>query len=313
MIIQNTSARLPVKLITSTGTNATGIVVANIKNGVVQVIKEDGTTATYALTLGVNWFEVDSTQSPGLYQVIIPSGATNVLGQLVYTIYASAAGFVDFAGTELVSLTPAVQADVAAIKAKTDNLPASPANEVTSLAIKAKTDNLPATPADQATSLLIKTKTDLLPASPANEVTVAAIKAKTDLIATTAVSSQADVNAARDSVKGAQLLDISTIAGGTTFVSGTDNLHQIRVNEGGAAGIAAAVWDEIAQNHLIAGSMGEAMNFMRAALAGNQIIDVTAAKLTFYAADGVTPVVSFWLQDENGKPSVNNVKKRIKV
>lgn len=47
-------------------------------------------------------------------------------------------------------------ADIAAIKAKTDNLPASPANEVTSAAIKAKTDNLPATPADEATSTTIK-------------------------------------------------------------------------------------------------------------------------------------------------------------
>ncbi|MBA7676954.1 hypothetical protein ES703_85200 [subsurface metagenome] len=42
------------------------------------------------------------------------------------------------------------QADVAAIKAKTDNLPASPADEAgLVVAVKAKTDNLPTDPASQ--------------------------------------------------------------------------------------------------------------------------------------------------------------------
>lgn len=79
--------------------------------------------------------------------------------------------------------------EIAAIKAKTDNLPASPANEATLTtiagyidtevaAIKAKTDNLPASPANEATLTTIagyidtevaaiKAKTDNLPASPA--------------------------------------------------------------------------------------------------------------------------------------------------
>lgn len=63
-------------------------------------------------------------------------------------------------------------AGIAAIKAKTDNLPATPADQTTSLAIKAKTDNLPATPADQTTSLAIKAKTDNLPTDPASNTVV---------------------------------------------------------------------------------------------------------------------------------------------
>jgi len=48
----------------------------------------------------------------------------------------------------LATVATYVDTEVAAIKAKTDNLPASPANEVTVAAIKAKTDNLPSDPAD---------------------------------------------------------------------------------------------------------------------------------------------------------------------
>lgn len=71
----------------------------------------------------------------------------------------------------------------AAIKAKTDNLPAAPASETTSAAIKARTDLIPAAPASEgnvtavgALATAIKAKTDALPASPANEATVAAVQ-----------------------------------------------------------------------------------------------------------------------------------------
>lgn len=89
-----------------------------------------------------------------------------------------------------------VDTEVAAIKAKTDNLPASPANEATLstiasyidtevAAIKAKTDNLPASPANEATLTTIasyidtevaaiKAKTDNLPSDPADASDIAA-------------------------------------------------------------------------------------------------------------------------------------------
>jgi cell division protein ZapA (FtsZ GTPase activity inhibitor) len=101
-----------------------------------------------------------------------------------------------------------VDTEVAAIKAKTDNLPASPANEATLAtiasyvdtevaAIKAKTDNLPSDPADASdiaasfSSIVtqlntiaayvdtevaaIKAKTDNLPSDPASESTLTTI------------------------------------------------------------------------------------------------------------------------------------------
>jgi hypothetical protein len=106
--------------------------------------------------------------------------------------------------------TAPANSDIAAIKAKTDNLPASPASEAsvtarptlaqieastvlakeaTSSGIKAKTDNLPADPASETTVLTrlaassyvapansdiaaIKAKTDNLPADPASQTNV---------------------------------------------------------------------------------------------------------------------------------------------
>jgi len=52
------------------------------------------------------------------------------------------------AGASMSADIAAVKTDTAAVKTKTDNLPASPANEATSTAIKAKTDALPPDPAD---------------------------------------------------------------------------------------------------------------------------------------------------------------------
>ena len=90
-------------------------------------------------------------------------------------------------------------ANITAIKAKTDALPASPAatGDIPSAniaAIKAKTDNLPASPAatgdiPSANIAAIKAKTDNLPASPAAtgdipSANITAIKAKTDLLNT---------------------------------------------------------------------------------------------------------------------------------
>lgn len=116
------------------------------------------------------------------------------------------------AKTDNLPAAPANEVTSAAIKAKTDNLPAAPANEVTSAAIKAKTDNLPAAPANEVTSAAIKAKTDLLPASPANEVTSAAIKAKTDNLPSDPAD-ESVVEAAINAAASAILVVLGTPAG----------------------------------------------------------------------------------------------------
>lgn len=97
---QNTAVRVPVKLQNATGDDKTGIVVADILNSKAQVIKANGTKADINLVLNTNWFELDSTQSKGVYQLLIPSNLTDILGPLMYTIYPAVAGtFNSFTGS----------------------------------------------------------------------------------------------------------------------------------------------------------------------------------------------------------------------
>jgi hypothetical protein len=104
MIVQGQAAKVPVKLITPAGDDINGIAPAAIKNGVAQVIKADGTTQSISLVANTNWFEIDSTQSKGLYQLLIPNTATGQLGILAYTVYPAATQFIPFVGTTSVGI-----------------------------------------------------------------------------------------------------------------------------------------------------------------------------------------------------------------
>jgi len=117
-------------------------------------------TAVLTQTLATNLYSLVSTIQTQTTAASIAAAVWNA----IQTSYVVVGSF----GAALQGLIGSI---VAAIKAKTDNLPASPANEVTVAAIKAKTDNLPASPANEVTVAAIKAKTDNLPALPANEVT----------------------------------------------------------------------------------------------------------------------------------------------
>jgi cell division protein ZapA (FtsZ GTPase activity inhibitor) len=138
--------------------------------------------------------------------------------------------------TQLGTIDDFLDTEVAAIKAKTDLIPASPATESTLItiasyidtevaAIKAKTDALPSDPADQsaltATMATLATAANLATLTGYVDTEVAAIKAKTDLIP----ASPAAVG------------DIPS-----------------------AATIADAVWDEAIAAHAASGSTGAALS-----------------------------------------------------
>lgn len=261
MIKQSTQTRLPVRLLTPAGANATGILPAAVLNGSAQIVTSDGNKSTIALINNTNWFEVDSVQSPGLYHLQVSATDTNTIGNLQYTIYPSGVAFLPFVASDTVDI------DISAIKAKTDNLPASPASEVTSTAIKAKTDLIPATPA-----------------------------------------SQADVTAARDAIRGAQNLDISTIAGGNTFVANTDNLHQIKISAGGTD-----PWASLVSTYNTPGTLGYAVKMIQQVLAGNSKITVDNKRLVVYDVDGTTILGQWYLKNETGAPSIFSIYERTKV
>lgn len=91
IVRKDTAVRLPVLLLDAIGAGKAGVVPSDVLGGLARVYKADGTATTFALTAGVNWFEIDSTNAPGLYHVLVPSGQTNVLGpmQVVFRPAAS--------------------------------------------------------------------------------------------------------------------------------------------------------------------------------------------------------------------------------
>lgn len=143
-----------------------------------------------------------------------------------------------------------------------------------------------------------------------SDVLSSLIKAKTDLIGTGTVASAADVNSARDSIKGAQNISISEIAGGASFVQADDNLHEIKQAIGGGG---SNPWDELLANHNLTGSFGAAIRLIQQAVAGDQKIVTTTARLQIIDTDGVSVLREFYLLDENNQPSVNNTKYRRRV
>ena len=105
MLRYNTAERIKVTLITSLGAPKTGLIATDFKASSVYLYKSDGTKTTIALTLGVNLFEADSTDAPGVYDILLTSTHTNTLGTICISIQPAAAAFVATYFTETVEDT----------------------------------------------------------------------------------------------------------------------------------------------------------------------------------------------------------------
>lgn len=93
MFRTNTAQRVAVRLYTPAGTPATGIVPADVKGGVARVVTPSGSVVGVTLTAGVNWFEIDATNIPGLYHIALTAGNLNVTGPIQVAITPDAAAF----------------------------------------------------------------------------------------------------------------------------------------------------------------------------------------------------------------------------
>jgi len=86
IIRKDTAIRLPVRCIDVAGSGVAGLVPTDFNDGTTQgnvtVVKGNGTLATIILVAGVNFFEISSSAAPGLYHVLVPLTATNVVGTL---------------------------------------------------------------------------------------------------------------------------------------------------------------------------------------------------------------------------------------
>lgn len=183
----------------SDGSGKTGLVAANLTVSHTrvgtnnQVVLTDVTSSLNdlaTLTTAFNAWglkEVSSTLAPGLYRLdignpVFASGAWTAIVYIMITTSSAAAIPLEF------DLVVDVSGDIAAIKAKTDNLPVDPADAsdiaTEFAAVRAKTDTLPADPADASDITGQFTTVNSL---------VSAVKATTDQIRFT-VANQIDSN-----------------------------------------------------------------------------------------------------------------------
>jgi hypothetical protein len=97
IVRKDTQVRLPVRCIDAEGEGVAGMLPADITDGTtggnVTIVKGDGTLASIVLVNNTNWFEIHATKAPGLYHVVVPSSATNVLGTLQLCVLPAAADF----------------------------------------------------------------------------------------------------------------------------------------------------------------------------------------------------------------------------
>jgi len=239
----NTIESLTFILRDSVGAPVTGALAADFKGGNLFLYKADNTKVSIALTLGTNFYEVDATDSPGLYSIVIPASSLSQLGTVTFSIQPAAAVFV----------------------------------------------------------------------SQVIEKTVSNISSKTDLIGTASVSSLADVNAARDAIRGAQSLDISTIAGGVSFIP-TDSLHNLKQTlMGFNTTLAAAVWEELLASHLTPNTLGELMNILLGVLTHRIKVDNVSKQLILYRADSTTVWKTYNLYDLQSQPATLTATERQKA
>ena len=100
------SPRVPVRLLDAAGMPVLGILVASIAGGQAWITRADGATVAEPLVDGVNWFEIDPANSPGLYHMIFSAAIVSVpesLGSIQWVVSPTAAQFITFVGNGSVS------------------------------------------------------------------------------------------------------------------------------------------------------------------------------------------------------------------
>lgn len=339
MLRLNTSERIKIILIDSLGSPKTGLVATDFKSSSVYLYKSTGVKTTIALILGVNLFEADSTDAPGVYEIVLTTTHTDTLGTLVISIQPAVSAFIasyftetvedtvsnisTLIGTPVVSVstdiasvysrlgTPAgvsMSADIAAVKVDTASIKLDTTSTVAVLpltTIAAATDVTTSTSAIKGVDN--RSITDIAGTGTFNLATDTLHDIKTAIggFATTA-----DITAARDSIKGPDNRDLTQIAG-AGFISANESLVALKTAIGAVAGATASqVFDELLNIHILPGSFGEFMNILSAIMLNRVRIDKLTKTLTVFQTDNVTPLKTYPLYDLNGNPALLNASER---
>jgi hypothetical protein len=124
MLRRSTAERIKILIRDQFGDPKTGLVAADFQGTAIYVIKADGTVTTISLVLATNFFEVNSTTAPGVYEFILTTASLAQYGQVIVSFQPAVA--LTFSPTYLQDW---VDDAVTAVKAKTDLLPSVPASQ----------------------------------------------------------------------------------------------------------------------------------------------------------------------------------------
>ncbi len=270
MLRLNTAERIKVVLKDALGVPVTGLVAIDFKASSVYLYKSDGSKTTIALTLGVNLFEADATDGPGIYEILLTSTHTNTLGPITVSIQPALALFVATYFQDVVDGiahtlgTPtgaSVSIDIANVLLDTANILVDTAATVV---------KLPAT----------------------------------------TMASAVDVTASTTSVKGPDNRDLTQMAGAGFVSANESLVALKTAILGVGPAVAGQVFDELIAAHLIPGSFGEFMNILSAIMLNRVKIDKNTKTLVVYQADNVTPLKTYPLYDLNSNPALLNASER---
>jgi hypothetical protein len=277
MLRLNTAERIKVVLKDALGVPVTGLVAIDFKASSVYLYKADGSKTTIALTLGVNLFEADATDGPGIYEILLTSTHTNTLGPITVSIQPALALFV---ATYFQDVVDGI--------AYTLGTPTGASVSIDIANVLLDTANI------LVDTNLIKLDT---------AATVVKLPATT-------MASAVDVTASTTSVKGPDNRDLTQMAG-AGFVSANESLVALKTAIlGVGTAVAGQVFDELLAAHLVPSSFGEFMNILSAIMLNRVKIDKNTKTLIVYQADNVTPLKTYPLYDLNSNPALLNASER---
>lgn len=277
MLRLNTAERIKVVLKDALGVPVTGLVAIDFKASSVYLYKADGSKTTIALTLGVNLFEADATDGPGIYEILLTSTHTNTLGPIAVSIQPALALFV---ATYFQDVVDGI--------AYTLGTPTGASVSIDIANVLLDTANI------LVDTNLIKLDT---------AATVVKLPATT-------MASAVDVTASTTSVKGPDNRDLTQMAG-AGFVSANESLVALKTAIlGVGTAVAGQVFDELLAAHLVPSSFGEFMNILSAIMLNRVKIDKNTKTLIVYQADNVTPLKTYPLYDLNSNPALLDASER---
>ena len=270
MLRLNTAERIKVVLKDALGVPVTGLVAIDFKASSVYLYKSDGSKTTIALTLGVNLFEADATDGPGIYEILLTSTHTNTLGPITVSIQPALALFV---ATYFQDVVDGI--------AHTLGTPTGASVSIDIANVLLDTANI-----------LVDTA-----------ATVAKLPATT-------ISSAVDVTNSTSSVKGPDNRDLTQMAGAGFVSANESLVALKTAVLGVGPAVAGQVFDELLAAHLVPSSFGEFMNILSAIMLNRVKIDKNTKTLVVYQADNVTPLKTYPLYDLNSNPALLNASER---